>query len=584
MYNNATTSAGAGWKGIGILPQDCFNFFNSLKKTVSLHFKSNFIVMQLFQKFFIVATIWVAAWPVKATAQSDDFKTAQSLDIFHSVLRELSLFYVDSVKIDRLVETGIGAMLESLDPYTVYIPEEISGDFDIVTTGQYGGIGALIKKAPGGVEISEQYEGFPADRAGLVAGDLLVEIDGRNAYDIPADKASKMLRGAAGTPVALKVVKLRGGDTLALSVVRERVHLSDVAFAGLVADSIGYICVTSFTKEGSRDFKNAFLSLQKTGRLRRLIIDVRSNGGGLLEEAVNIVGLFVPRGTEVVTARGRIKLFEATYRTQEKPLDTQIPITVLVNSASASAAEILAGALQDLDRAVIVGTRTFGKGLVQAVRKLGYNTQLKVTSARYYIPSGRCIQIIDYSHRNEDGSAGNIPDSLRRAFKTKNGRTVYDGGGITPDVIAEPTAYTRTTYELVARNIPWSYSVHYFATHPTIDAPEDFHLSDDDYEDFIEYAVGQQFDGRTASELQFEQLVETLRHEQLYNDMKNELAAIQTKINTDKRDKLRRYRQELQPLLEEEICARYYYTAGRIRAMFRRDTQLETAIELETKK
>ncbi|MDR0667029.1 MAG: S41 family peptidase [Prevotellaceae bacterium] len=536
--------------------------------------------MQLFQKCIIAAAVWAVVGPVVAPAQSDDFKAARSLDIFHSTLRELSLFYVDSVKVDRLVEIGVEAMLESLDPYTVYLPEEASDDFDIVTTGQYGGVGALIRKSAGGVEISEQYEGFPADRAGLVAGDLLIEIDGQSALDMPVDKASTTLRGIAGTEVALKVVKLRGGDTVALSVTRERVHISDVVYAGLVADSIGYIRVASFTKDGSRDFKNAFLSLRKTGRLRQLIIDVRSNGGGLLDEAVNMVGLFVPYGTEVVTARGRIKLFEATYKTKETPLDTQIPIAVLVNSASASAAEILAGALQDMDRAVVIGTRTFGKGLVQSVRQLGYNTQLKVTSAKYYIPSGRCIQIIDYSHRNEDGSAGNIPDSLRKAFRTKNGRTVYDGGGITPDVLAEPATYTRTTYELVARDIPWKYSTRYFASHPAIAAPDDFHLTDDDYEQFIDYAVGQQFDGRTATELHLEKLVETLKSEQLYDDTKDELAALQAKVNTDKRDKLRRFRPELQPLLEEEIVSRYYYTAGRIRAMLRRDTQMNATIEL----
>ncbi|MDR1680923.1 MAG: S41 family peptidase [Prevotellaceae bacterium] len=537
--------------------------------------------MQLFQKLIIVAALWMAAGTVPAQAQSDDFKAAQSLDIFHSMIRELSLFYVDSVKVDKLVETGIEAMLESLDPYTVYIPEEVSDDFDIVTTGQYGGVGALIKKAPGGIEIEEQYEGFPADRAGLVAGDLLVEIDGQSTREMAIEKASRMLRGVAETAVSLTVVKLRGGDTLRLSLIRERVHLSDISYAGLVADSIGYIRVTSFTKDGSRDFKQAFLALRETGRLRQLIIDVRSNGGGLLDEAVNMVGLFVPKGTEVVTARGRIKLFEATYRTEETPLDTQIPIAVLVNNASASAAEILAGALQDLDRAVIIGTRTFGKGLVQSVRQLGYNTQLKVTSAKYYIPSGRCIQILDYSHRNDDGSAGNIPDSLRRAFTTKNGRTVYDGGGIMPDIVAEPASYARTTYELVARNIPRNYSVRYYAAHPDgIAAPEDFHLTDDDYAAFVEYAVGQQFDGRTASELLFEQLRDVLRSEQLYDDTKDELAALQVKINTDRRDKLRRYRPELQPLLEEEICARYYYIAGRTRAMLRRDTQVKAAAEM----
>jgi carboxyl-terminal processing protease len=536
--------------------------------------------MRFFQKTIFAVCVLLAAGAGRTAAQSSDFKTVQHLDIFHSLLRELSMFYVDSVKTDQLLSTAIDAMLESLDPYTVYLPEEVSDDFDFVTTGQYGGIGALIKKVPGGIEISEPYRGFPADRAGLVAGDLLVAIDGMPTENMVIDKASRTLKGPAGTSVAIKVVTLRGGDTLSLSLTRERVHISDVLYAGLLPGGVGYIRVASFTKDGSRDFKNAFVALQKTGELKHLILDVRSNGGGLLDEAVNMVGLFVPRGTEVVTARGRIRSFEAIYKTKDDPLDLHLPIAVLVNSASASAAEILAGSLQDLDRAVVVGTRTFGKGLVQSVRNLGYNTQLKITTAKYYIPSGRCVQILDYSHRNDDGSVGQLPDSLIRAFRTKNGRTVYDGGGITPDVVLAPPAYAKITYDIVARDILRDYSVVYFASHPEIALPEAFRLSDEEYAGFVDFAAAKEFDDRTMSELLLGRLQESLQDEQLYEANQAALNALRQSIQSDKRQKLLHYRPELQRLLEEEICARYYYADGRLRALLPRDPQVKAATEI----
>jgi carboxyl-terminal processing protease len=513
-------------------------------------------------------------------AQSKDFKAAQSLDIFHSTIRELLLFYVDSVEVDRLVETGIDAMLESLDPYTVYMPEELADDFDFATTGQYGGMGALIKKAPNGIEISEPYKGFPADRAGLVAGDLLLEIAGESTQNMELATASKNLKGVAGSTITLKVRKLRGGDTLSLSLQRERIHISDITYAGMLSGGIGYIRVSSFTRNGSRDFKNAFLALRQTGQLQKLIIDLRSNGGGILDEAVNMVSLFVPKGTEVVAARGRIAGFDARYKTGDAPLDTEIPIAVLVNSLSASSSEIFAGSLQDLDRAVIIGTRTFGKGLVQSVRGLGYNAQLKITTAKYYIPSGRCVQAIDYSHRNEDGSVGHIPDSLIKPFRTKNGRTVYDGGGITPDVPLEPATYAKITYDIVARDLLRDYAVRYYAAHDTLPAPESFQLSDEEYLRFVDYAAGKDFDDRTTTEVLLEKLIETIKKELLYNDTKEALETLQATINRNKREKLLLFRQELQPLLEDEICARYYYEEGRFRSLLRHDKQAAAAMQL----
>ncbi|MDR1406330.1 MAG: S41 family peptidase [Prevotellaceae bacterium] len=533
--------------------------------------------------YFLRQSVITAAFAVLSVisfAQSNDFKTAQSLDIFHSILRELSLFYVDSIEVEKLVSTGIDAMLESLDPYTVYIPEEVAGDFDFIITGQYGGMGALIKKAPSGIVISEPYKGFPADKAGLVAGDTILEIDGESAGAMDVSTASKRLKGAVGTTLPLKVIKLRGGDTLAMQLTRDRIHISDITYSGMLSGGIGYIRVSSFTKDGSRDFRNAFTALRQTGSLEKLIIDLRSNSGGSLEEAVNLVGLFVPRNTEIVASRGRIKQFDRVYKTKEAPLDTEIPVAVLVNSLSASAAEIVAGSLQDLDRAVIIGSRTFGKGLVQTVSSLGYNAQLKVTTAKYYIPSGRCVQAIDYSHRNEDGSVGHLPDSLTRPFKTKNGRTVYDGGGITPDILSESASYAKITYDIAARDMLHDFSIRYFAGHPAIDAPENFRLTDEEYHQFAAYAADRPFDDRTTTELLLAQLESSIKAEHLYEVAKAELDTLHAKVSRDKRSKLLLFRPELQQLLENEICARYYYDEGRFRSILRHDRQADAAISL----
>ncbi|MDR3133190.1 MAG: S41 family peptidase [Prevotellaceae bacterium] len=534
-----------------------------------MHFLRNSIITG---GFFVLSVL--------SFAQSKDFKIAQSLDIFHSLLRELSLFYVDSIEVEKLVTTGIEGMLESLDPYTVYIPEEIADDFDIMLTGQYGGVGALIKKAPGGIVVSEPYKGFPADRAGLVSGDKILEIDGDATANMDVSTASKRMKGAVGTGLAMKVAKLRGSDTVTLQLTRDRIRISDITYAGMLAGNTGYIRLSSFTKDGSRDFKQAFMALQKDGALQKLVIDLRSNSGGSLDEAVNVVSLFVPRNTEVVALRGRIKQFDRVYKTKDQPLDTEIPIAVLVNNLSASAAEIVAGALQDLDRAVIIGSRTFGKGLVQTPSKLGYNAQLKMTTAKYYIPSGRCIQAIDYSHRNADGSVGQIPDSLIRAFKTKNGRTVYDGGGILPDILSEPLSYAKITYDIASRDMLHDFSVRYFAKHPAIAAPEHFQLTDEEYNEFVQYAADKPFDDRTTTELLLAQLEAAIKAERLYDTAKAELDTLHAKISHDKRSKLLLFRPELQQLLENEICARYYYDEGRIRSMLRHDRQADAAIRL----
>jgi carboxyl-terminal processing protease len=480
--------------------------------------------------------------PCSANAQSDDFNAVKSTDIYFSILRELSLYYVDSVQIGKLVDASIHAMLEQLDPYTEYVPEEDSEAFDFVITGRYGGIGAIIRKSDCGIQITDPYQGYPADKAGLTAGDCILEIDGKALKSVDVQTASNRLKGLAGSALTLKVRKLKTGDTLDLQLAREHIHISDVHYHCLLKDSIGYIHLNAFTKDGSRDFIKTFLALKKTGKMKSLILDLRSNGGGSLDEAVNIVGAFVPRGTTVVEARGRLKDFEAKYVTREHPLDTVIPITVLVNNMSASSSEIVAGALQDLDRAVIVGTRTFGKGLVQSVRDLGYNAKLKITTAKYYTPSGRCVQIVDYSHRREDGSVGTIPDSLIKAFKTRNGRTVYDGGGITPDVVVELPGYHKISYSIAARDLLRSYALTYFVAHDAIAPPETFRLTDAEYDDFVQYLIDKDF-----------------------NEQPDEFA---------------QFKPELKKLLEEEICTLYYYQQGRLRNELPRDNQANKAIDV----
>jgi carboxyl-terminal processing protease len=514
------------------------------------------------------------------SAQSPDFNTTKNIDIYFSILRELSLYYVDSIQTDKLIHTGIDAMLESLDPYTEYVPAEATEAFDFATTGAYGGIGSLIRRSDQGIQITGPYQGFPADKAGLVPGDCIIEIEGKSTKNMPADTGSTLLKGPAGSVVKLKVAKLKTGDTVDLQIARERIHLSDINYYGIIKDSVGYIHVSSFTKGGSRDFAKAFHELKKTGKMKSLLLDFRANGGGLLDEAVNIVGMFVPKGTTIVEARGRLKDFEATYVTREKPLDTKIPIAIVVNSMSASSSEIVAGAFQDLDRGIVVGTRTFGKGLVQSVRNLSYNSKLKITTAKYYTPSGRCVQIVDYSHRREDGSVGAIPDSLIQSFKTRNGRTVYDGGGITPDTIVELQPYNKISYRVVTRDLIWPYALSYFTKHSEIAPPETFKLTDEEYDDYVNYLLDKDFDDKTDSEILLEQLVKTTQADHIYDSVKSELDALHQKIARDKQANLVRFKPELKKLLEEEICSIYYYQQGRLRNALPQDEQINKAIEL----
>jgi len=387
---------------------------------------------------------------VSFTRDQRNFEIAKNLDIYYTLFRELNMFYVDDIDPDKLVKTSIDDMLESLDPYTNYISEDQMEDFRFMTTGEYAGIGALISKHNDEIIIAEPYEGFPAQKYGLKAGDVILEVEGKDASKMSTEDVSNLLKGPADKPVEIKVQRMGDKKPLTFDVVREKISINSVPYYGMLDNNTAYIRLSQFTANCSEEVKNAFLDLKKNNP-DALVLDLRGNPGGLLMEAVNIVNFFVPKGEEIVSTRGKIKQGDKTYIATEEPIDTTIKIAVLVNRGSASASEIVTGAIQDLDRGIVVGTRTFGKGLVQTTRDLSYNTKLKVTTAKYYIPSGRCIQALDYSHRNEDGSVGTVPDSLISEFTTKHGRKVYDGGGIAPDMKIEPETLSTLGVELVTQ-------------------------------------------------------------------------------------------------------------------------------------
>ncbi|MCR5018762.1 MAG: S41 family peptidase [Bacteroidales bacterium] len=522
---------------------------------------------------------------VSASAQSHSYTLGKWTEIQNAILKELNRSYVDSLEVSRIERAGIDAMLEALDPYTVYVPEEEQEDFQMMLSGSYGGIGAIIYKpdVDGNVVINEPYAGSPAVKAGLQCGDEIVSIDGESTHGLTSSQSSEKMRGKPGTTVLFRVKKLRAGEywqageVIAVPVVRERIVLPSIPYSGMLDDETGYILVEKFTEGVAQTMRDCARSLKKKG-MKRLVIDLRGNGGGLLSEAVNMVGLFVPRGSVVVTSKGRTASSNSTYRTSNEPFDVNLPLIVMVDSGTASASEIVSGALQDYDRATVIGTRTYGKGLVQSIRSLPYDGQLKLTTAKYYTPSGRCVQAIDYSHRNEDGSVGHIPEELTHTFKTTHGRTVRDGGGITPDHIVQPRKYSRITYSIVLSGIVEEYVLDYVRKHESIPALESFHFTE--YDDFVKFASGKEFDYRTSSRTAVDELREALADEGLSEAASAQLAALESALNISKEDYLRLKKEEIVPFIEEEIAVRYYYQEAGYAIRLRYDTQLQTALTL----
>lgn len=529
----------------------------------------------------IIAAVLAFAVCVTMSGQSKSFKLGQWTEIHNSILKELNRSYVDSLPVDRIEKAGIEAMLSNLDPYTIYIPEEDNEDLQMMLSKAYGGIGAVIYKPEkdGNVIINEPYKGSPAEKYGLLCGDELLEIDGVSTHGLTSQESSDKMRGKPGTTVKFKIKKVRTGEIVDIDVVRERIHLPDVEYSGMLEDgTTGYIYQSGFTENVSADVRAAVQSLKAKG-MKRLVLDLRGNGGGLLSEAVNIVSLFVPKGTLVVSSKGLAPGSNSEMKTSNEPIDLELPIIVMVDSGSASASEIVSGALQDLDRATIIGTRTFGKGLVQSIRPLPYNGQLKVTTAKYYTPSGRCVQAIDYSERNEDGSVGHIPDSLTHEFKTAHGRTVRDGGGITPDHIVEGRNYSRLTYALVAGGIIQNYAIEFARKHESIE--RDFHLTDEMWNDFVAYAKEQKFDDRSSAKTYFDLMKKEIEQDGLNEASSQALEALQKVLDIDKESFLNLKRDEIVPFLEEELVVRYWFQEEGIRLRLRYDDQLRKALTLE---
>jgi carboxyl-terminal processing protease len=509
--------------------------------------------------------------------ETREFRIGKNLDIFFSLFRELNTFYVDEVNPEKIIKSGIDNMLKTLDPYTVYYPESDIDEFTFMTTGKYGGIGSLVRSSYDFTVITEVYKGFPADLAGIKPGDIIKKVNGVSLKNIPTDKVSDKLKGDPGTPITLTVE--RNGKETDFQMKRERIAVPPVPYSGMIDSNTGYIRFTNFTQNCIDEVRKALVSL-KAQNPKQIILDLRGNPGGLLTEAVEIVNLFVGPGSEVVSTKGKVKQFDSDYKTTKSAVDDKISLAVIINRGSASASEIVAGAIQDLDRGIIVGQRSYGKGLVQITRPLSYNTQLKVTTAKYYIPSGRCIQAVDFSHPNDDGSVGIIPDSLISEFKTKNGRIVKDGGGITPDIEIAPETLSQLAAELYMRNYIFDYATQYYWLHQDIKSPDQLKFSDNDYADFKNFLTKKNFNYKTFTEQSFNDLVANAKKEKYYDVHKDLFTALEKDITHDLDQDMIAFKPEIIELLTDEIIGRYFYEDGAIKWTIKTDEQILKAIEV----
>lgn len=528
----------------------------------------------------IVAIISIAISSIVSYSFVDSyFEVSKNLDIFATLFRELNIYYVDDTDPGDLMKTGIDAMLKSLDPYTTYIPESKIEDYRMMTTGQYGGIGALIQKHGEHVVISEPYEGFGAFKAGLMAGDKLLEIDGKSVIGKNTSDVRDFLLGQPGTTLTLKIERPGESNPLTKTVTREEVKIKDVPFSGMLNDSIGYIKLTSFTESASSEFKAALHQL-KEKNVQSIIFDLRGNGGGLLRESVNIVNVFVEMGSEIVSTKGKIKEWDKSYKALSPPIDIEIPLVILIDGNSASASEIVSGSLQDHDRAVIIGSQSYGKGLVQQARPLSYNSRLKVTVAKYYTPSGRCIQKLDYSNRNGDGSVVEVADSLITEFKTlHNKRSVFDGKGVTPDINVKREALSDISISLFVKQLIFDYATKYKLAHPSINSSSEFSLTDKEYEEFVKFLSDKDYEYTTESEKLIETIEETTKKDKYFEDIEAEYTALKNKLNHNKKEDLYKFKDEIKRILGQEIVARYYYQKGQVEFSLKYDPYIEEAVK-----
>lgn len=509
------------------------------------------------------------------------FEISKNLEIFSAIMKELNVYYVDEIKPGELTTTGVNAMLESLDPYTVYIPESMVEDHRMSTTGQYGGIGAVVRKKGDYVMVTEPYENSPAQKAGLQAGDIIIEVAGQSTKGKTTDDVVRIMRGAPNTTVQLKVKREGVATDVSIDLTREEIKIPNVPYYGMLDNEIGYIKLKGFTTNAGGEVQASLTDLKtKNPGIKGVVLDLRGNPGGLLREAINVVNVFVDQNQNVVSTKGKVSEWNKQYKTVNKGTDLNIPLAVLVDRGSASASEIVSGTLQDLDRGVVVGQRSFGKGLVQTTRPLIYNAQLKLTTSKYYIPSGRCIQALDYTHRNADGSVGTIPDSLRSKFKTKNGRIVYDGGGIYPDVSIKPRKYSNILRSLVVNSLIFDYATIYKSKHPTISSAREFVLTETDYNDFIAFLKDKSYEYKTESEKLLDEFKKIAEKEHYYTELQTEFDALYSKKKATKSNDLQKFKPEIMEFITEEIVSRYYFQKGRIEASFATDNELKEAVAI----
>lgn len=507
------------------------------------------------------------------------FEIAKNLDIFATLFKEVNAMYVDDVNPNTLVRTGIDAMLASLDPYTNYIPEDEVEDFRTVNTGQYGGIGAITREIRGKTIVTMIMQGYGAEKGGLKIGDEVLKIDDLELSKLSREESSQLMKGQVGTSVSLTVKRIGVDKPIRLEFKREKVKVNNVPYFGMVNKDVGYIHLSDFTPDAGKEVKNALVNLKEKGA-KSVILDLRGNPGGLLIEAVNITNLFIPKGKVVVSTKGKIPENNLTYETLNNPVDTEIPVAVLINRGSASASEIVAGTLQDYDRGVVLGEKSYGKGLVQVSRPLSYNSQLKVTTAKYYTPTGRCIQVLDYAHRRDDGSVGSIPDSIKRAFKTTTGRTVYDGGGVDPDIKTSADEAHALTQVLFEKGFIFDYATAFVHKNPSPVDPRTFTMSDQDYQQFVVWMKDKDYAYKSYLEYGLQQVSEEAKKEKYYQDLKVQLDQIANRIAESRKNELTLYKDEIKRLIEEEIVSRFHYEHGAIEAGFKYDLDVKKAIEV----
>lgn len=536
------------------------------------------------KKYIIIILIATAGFIGISNTTSQYFEIAKNFEIFGSLFKELNTYYVDEIDPNELIQEGINAMLSSLDPYTNFYSEADIETFRFETTGKYGGIGSLIKKGDDFIVITEPYEGFPADKAGLLAGDKIAEVDGKSVKGKSSEEVSKFLKGEPGSTVQVKILRPQADGTdkeMLISIQREEVKVKNVPYYGMIDKDYGYINLANFTQFAGKEVEDAFKELKANNpNMKGLILDVRGNPGGLLNEAVNIVNIFVDKGHKVVFTKGKVSEWDKDFKTLNEPYDTKMPVAVLTNRGSASASEIVSGAIQDFDRGVVIGQKTFGKGLVQTTRKLTYNTQLKVTTAKYYIPSGRCIQAINYAEKDEDGAVVKIPDSLKVAFKTANGRTVYDGGGVDPDIIVDQDKISDISIALLRKDLIFEYATVFRTKNKELPGGVNFRMNDAQFAEFTKWLKGKDYEYTTKTERLLEDFKEASKNDGYFDAVESSYLSLKKDISRDKENDIEKNKREIIMMLENEIVKRYFYRKGSIENGFYYDLEVKKAVEV----